>query len=234
VTSRGRPIELVIFDCDGVLVDSERLAVQIDVRVLAELGWVLSEREVIERFVGRSDEFMAAEIEAHLGRPLPEDWQDAFQHLYREVFAARLAPVDGIVEALDRITLPTCVASSGSHEKMRYTLGLTGLWDRFAGRIFSASEVARGKPAPDLFLHAAARMGVDPAACAVVEDSRYGVAAARAAGMLALAYAGGVTAAEHLRGPDTLVFDDMRELPALLSRASLRSAISPPARGSRR
>ena len=234
MTSRGRPIELVIFDCDGVLVDSERLAVQIDVRVLAELGWVLSEREVIERFVGRSDEVMAAEIEAHLGRPLPEDWQDAFQHLYREVFAARLAPVDGIVEALDRITLPTCVASSGSHEKMRYTLGLTGLWDRFAGRIFSASEVARGKPAPDLFLHAAARMGVDPAACAVVEDSRYGVAAARAAGMLALAYAGGVTAAEHLRGPDTLVFDDMRELPVLLSRASLRSAISPPARGSRR
>jgi HAD superfamily hydrolase (TIGR01509 family) len=185
-----RPIELVIFDCDGVLVDSERLAVRVDVRVLAELGWILSEREVIERFVGRSHEFMVAEIEAHLGRRLADDWEDAFQHLYREAFAAELTPVDGVVEALDQIALPTCVASSGSHEKMRYTLGLAGLYDRFAGRIFSASEVARGKPAPDLFLYAAGRMGVDPATCAVVEDSRYGVEAARAAGMLALGFAG--------------------------------------------
>ena len=112
------------------------------------------------------------------------------------------------------------MASSGTHDKMRYTLGLTGLYDRFAGRIFSASEVARGKPAPDLFLHAAKQMGVEPAACAVVEDSRHGVAAARAAGMLALGYAGGLTAAEHLRGPGTIVFDDMRDLPSLLARDS--------------
>jgi HAD superfamily hydrolase (TIGR01509 family) len=213
----SRPIELVIFDCDGVLVDSERLAVRIDVRVLAELGWVLSEREVIERFLGRSHEFMVAEIEAHLGRRLAPDWEDPFQHLYREAFAAELTPVAGVVEALDAITPPTCVASGGSHEKMRYTLGLTRLWDRFAGRVFSASEVARGKPAPDLFLHAATRMGVDPRACAVVEDSRYGVEAARAAGMLALGFAGGLTAAEHLQGPGTLVFSDMRELPRLLA-----------------
>lgn len=212
-----RPLELVIFDCDGVLVDSERLAVRIDVQVLAELGWVLSEREVIERLVGRSDAAVTAEIEAHLGRPLAADWLERFQPRYREVFTAELAPVDGIVEALDRITLPTCVASSGSHEKMRFTLGLTGLWDRFAGRTFSATEVARGKPAPDLFLHAAARMGADPAACAVVEDSRYGVEAARAAGMLALAFAGGVTPAEQLHGPGTLVFTDMRQLPGLLA-----------------
>jgi HAD superfamily hydrolase (TIGR01509 family) len=212
-----RPIELVIFDCDGVLVDSERLAVRVDVRVLAELGWALSEQEVIERFVGRSHEFMVTEIEAHLGRRLAGDWEDAFQHLYREAFAAELTPVDGVVEALDQIALPTCVASSGSHEKMRYTLGLAGLYDRFAGRIFSASEVARGKPAPDLFLYAAGRMGVDPATCAVVEDSRYGVEAARAAGMLALGFAGGLTAAEHLHGPGTLVFSDMRELPRLLA-----------------
>jgi HAD superfamily hydrolase (TIGR01509 family) len=213
----SRSLELVIFDCDGVLVDSERLAVRIDVRVLAELGWVLSEREVIERFVGRSHEFMVAEIEAHLGRRLAPDWEDPFQRLYREAFAAELTPVAGVVEALDAITLATCVASSGSHEKMRYTLGLTGLWDRFAGRIFSASEVARGKPAPDLFLHAARAMGVDPGACAVVEDSRYGVEAARAAGMLALGFAGGLTAAEHLQGPGTLVFSDMRALPRLLA-----------------
>ncbi len=213
----SRPVELVIFDCDGVLVDSEPLAVRVDVRVLAELGWVMSEAEVIERFVGRSHEFMVAEIEAHLGRPLADDWEDEFRQLYRDAFAAELAPVDGVVEALDEITTRTCVASSGSQEKMRYTLGLTGLYDRFAGRIFSASEVANGKPAPDLFLRAAAGMGVDPAACAVVEDSRYGVEAARAAGMLAFGYAGGLTAAERLEGPDTIVFEDMRELPRLLS-----------------
>jgi HAD superfamily hydrolase (TIGR01509 family) len=216
-TGASRAIELVIFDCDGVLVDSERLAVRVDVRVLAALGWPLSEREVIERFVGRSHAFMVAAIEAQLGRHLADDWEDPFQHLYRDAFAAELTPVDGVVEALDRITLPTCVASSGTHEKMRYTLGLTGLYDRFAGRIFSVTEVVNGKPAPDLFLHAAKRMGVDPARCAVVEDSRYGVEAARAAGMLALGFAGGLTAAEHLRGPGTLVFSEMRELPRLLA-----------------
>jgi beta-phosphoglucomutase-like phosphatase (HAD superfamily) len=100
---------------------------------------------------------------------------------------------------------------------MRFTLGLTGLWDRFAGRIFSAHDVARGKPAPDLFLHAAARMGVAPAACAVVEDSRWGVEAARAAGMRAFGYAGGLTPAERLEGAGTIVFRDMRDLPALLT-----------------
>lgn len=210
----------MIFDCDGVLVDSERLAVRIDVRVLAELGWALTEREVIERFMGRSDEFMRAEIEAQLGRRLPADWDSTLRHLYRDAFAAELTPVAGIVEALDQITLPTCVASSGTHEKIRYTLGLTGLYDRFVGRIFSVSEVARGKPAPDLFLHAAARMGVAPAACAVVEDSRYGVEAARAAGMLALAFAGGLTPAEHLRGTNTVVFSEMCELPRILARVA--------------
>jgi HAD superfamily hydrolase (TIGR01509 family) len=213
----ARPLELVIFDCDGVLVDSERLAVKIDVQVLAQLGWELTEREVIDRFVGRSDAAMTAEIEAHLGRRLAADWQDGFTKLYRDAFAAELKPVAGVVEALDRIALPTCVASSGTHDKMRFTLGLTGLYDRFAGRIFSVSEVARGKPAPDLFLYAADRMGADPGACAVVEDSRYGVEAARAAGMRAFGYAGGLTPAEKLTGPGTIVFRDMRELPGLLA-----------------
>ncbi len=100
---------------------------------------------------------------------------------------------------------------------MRHTLGVTGLYERFAGRIFSAAEVARGKPAPDLFLHAARQMGIDPAACVVVEDSRPGVQAARAAGMRAFGYAGGLTPAERLAGPGTVVFDDMRELPGLVT-----------------
>ena len=208
--------ELVIFDCDGVLVDSERIAVRVDAAVLAELGWPLSEAEIIERFVGRSEEHFVREIEAYLGRPLPRHWGDAYQHLYVQAFERDLRAVDGVVDALDRITAATCVASSGSHERTRRSLRLTNLHERFEGRIFSATDVANGKPAPDLFLHAAARLGVPPARCVVVEDSRYGVEAARAAGMAAFAYAGGVTPAHWLEGPGTVVFSDMRELPGLL------------------
>ena len=205
---------LLIFDCDGVLVDSERISVRIDVVVLARLGWAMTEAEVIERFMGRTDAYMASQIEAH--RLLPADWEAPFQHLYREAFDAELESVPGILEALDRIAIETCVASSGTHERIRYTLGLTGLYDRFTGRIFSATDVARGKPAPDLFLHAASRMGVSPGDCAVVEDSRYGIEAARAAGMRAFGYAGGLTSRHRLEGPDTVVFEDMRELPRIL------------------
>jgi HAD superfamily hydrolase (TIGR01509 family) len=207
---------LVIFDCDGVLVDSERIAVRVDAAILARIGWPLTEAEIIERFVGRTDDDVRAQIAEHLGRPLAPGWDAEYDHLYREAFDADLRPVDGVVEALDRIRTATCVASSGSHDKMRYTLGKTGLWTRFAGRIFSATEVARGKPAPDLFLHAAATMGVAPADCAVVEDSRFGVQAARAAGMRAFGYAGGVTPAARLEGEGTVVFHDMRDLPRLL------------------
>ena len=211
------PISLVIFDCEGVLVDTERIAVRIDVAVLAPLGWPMTEAEVVERFMGRSDEEMTAQIEAHLGRALGAGWEEPFRHLYREAFAAELEPVPGVRQALDAIAIPTCVASSGTHEKIRYTLGLTGLYERFAGRIFSASDVLHGKPAPDLFLHAASRMGVAPAVCAVVEDSRYGVEAARAAGMRAFGYAGGLAPRSSLEGSHTVVFDDMRELPRLLA-----------------
>ena len=213
-------VELVIFDCDGVLIDSERLAVKVDVLALRELGWSLSEAEVIARFVGRSDRESRAAIEAHLGRALPEGWTEQIQQQYRDTFAAELTPVDGVLEALERIALPTCVASSGTHGHLRYTLSLTGLYERFAGRIFSADDVAAGKPAPDLFLHAAAEMGANPAGCVVVEDSRPGVEAARAAGMRALAFSGGLTAAERLEGPGTVVFNDMRELPGLLGQAT--------------
>jgi HAD superfamily hydrolase (TIGR01509 family) len=214
-------IELVIFDCDGVLVDTERLAVRVDVQVLAQLGWVMTEAEVVERFVGLSDTTIREAIEAHTGRRLADNWEQEFRHLYRSSFAESLTAVDGVVEALDGITLRTCVASSGSHEKMRFTLGLTGLLERFDGRMFSVSEVERGKPAPDIFLHAAARMGVAPATCAVVEDSRFGVEAARAAGMRAFGYAGGLTPAHLLAGSGTVVFTDMRELPRLLNARSL-------------
>ena len=142
-----------------MLVDSERLAVRVEAEYLTELGWPLTEAEIVERFMGRTDEYMDEAIEAQLGSRLPGDWKDQFQRRYREAFAADLVPVDGVVEALDQITAPTCVASSGSHDKLRFTLGHTGLYERFEGRIFSGYEVANGKPAPDLFLHAAAGWG---------------------------------------------------------------------------
>jgi HAD superfamily hydrolase (TIGR01509 family) len=213
------PIGLVIFDCDGVLVDSERIAVRVNIALGAELGWPLTEAEVIERFIGRSSMSIGEQIAARLGQGVAATWADRFDLAHRQAVDAGLTAVDGINDALDEITQPTCVASSGTHEKMRHTLGRTGLYPRFDGRIFSATEVAHGKPAPDLFLHAAATMGVPPAACVVVEDSQYGVQAARAAGMRCFGYAGGLTPAHRLEGPDTVVFDDMRKLPALLDAA---------------
>lgn len=210
--------DLVIFDCDGVLVDSERLCVEVEARLLTDLGWPLSPPEVVERFVGRSDAYLLGEIEAALGRPVPE-WTARYQDALHAAFRADLRPVAGIEAALDAIAalgLPTCVASSGTHEKMALTLGLTGLHDRFAGRIFSATEVANGKPAPDLFLHAAEQMGVDPARCVVVEDSPSGVQAARAAGMRCVAYAGGLIPVDRLTGPGTVVIDDLARLTAHL------------------
>lgn len=213
--ARGDAFALVIFDCDGVLVDTERLFVEIDVRVLGQMGWPLTVDEVIERFVGRPDEYMTAELSRHLGYELPPDWDLPFRHLYRDALE-RLQPVPGVEEALHRINLPVCVASSGTHEKMRLTLGRTGLYGRFSGRIFSTTEVAKGKPAPDLFLHAARRMHADPQRCAVIEDSVSGVEGARAAGMTAFAYAGSVTPRARLEAAGAVVFDHMTQLPALL------------------
>ncbi|MEV7774732.1 HAD family hydrolase [Kitasatospora sp. NPDC086791] len=212
-----KPIELVIFDCDGVLVDSEVIAVRVVAQLAAELGWPLTAAEVVERFVGRSEAANHAMVAERFDEETATLFDKRFRQLHAEAVDTGLTPVDGLPEALDAITLPTCVASSGTHEKMRHTLGRTGLYERFAGRIYSATEVGRGKPAPDLFLHAARSMGVDPAACLVVEDSGPGVRAARAAGMRSLGYAGGVTAAERLAGPDTVVFHDMRELPGLIA-----------------
>ncbi|MDF5753218.1 HAD family hydrolase [Spongiactinospora sp. TRM90649] len=221
------PVELVIFDCDGVLVDSERIASRVLTPVLRELGWPLGQAEVVDLFMGRSSKSINALIEARLGPELALEAERRFLSVYRAALDAELTPVDGIVEALDAITLPTCVASSGSHGKMRHTLGRTGLYPRFEGRIFSATEVAHGKPEPDLFLHAAERSGVEPARCVVVEDSRYGVQAARAAGMRSFGYAGGLTPPHRLEGPGTVIFHDMRELPSLIDRLRLTGGPAP-------
>jgi HAD superfamily hydrolase (TIGR01509 family) len=216
--------ELIIFDCDGVLVDSERLSIRIDEIFLERLGWPMSQEEIVERWVGRSDADMRTEIEDHIGGPIPPDIEEEFGRIYREIFDRELAPVDGIRDALDVITIPRCVASSGEHDKIRRNLVLTGLSGYFGERIFSATDVEHGKPAPDLFLFAASTLGAEPSRCAVVEDSVYGVEAAVAAGMLPFAYAGGVTLADRLARPGAVVFSDMRQLPELLEAAAKRTA----------
>jgi HAD superfamily hydrolase (TIGR01509 family) len=161
---------------------------------------------------------MRAEIEEHLGRDVSEEWA-AFGERYLAAFAAELEPVEGVAAAVDAIRAAgyaTCVASSGDHGKIRRNLAKTGLLEGFGNRLFSGDDVVNGKPAPDLFLHAAAAMGVEPARAAVVEDSRHGVEAARAAGMWVFAYTSGVTPAAALAGPRTTLFDDMRSLPELI------------------
>ena len=208
---------LVIFDCDGVLVDSEIISIAIDQKVLADLGWSISLEEIIDRFVGRSHGHFLEVVEAQLGRKLPQDWEDAYQLLYRQAMAEDLKPVEGIVPVLNAISNPTCVASNGSAEKMQFTLGMTGLLPRFEGRIFSASQVGRGKPAPDLFLYAASSLGFHPSDCVVVEDSWAGVTAATSANMKVVAYAGGITPRGQLVGEGVVIIDHMSELPQALN-----------------
>jgi HAD superfamily hydrolase (TIGR01509 family) len=209
-------VELVIFDCDGVLVDSDRISLRIQAEWIADLGLETSYEECVRDFLGLGMPATLEILGERLGRPVPSGWADGLDRAVREAFERELRPVPGVIEALDRIDLPTCVASSGSQEKMRFTLGLTGLWGCFAGRIHSADEVGRGKPAPDLFLHAASSMDTPPGRCVVVEDSPFGVIAARAAGMSALGYAADGDG-ERLTGEGARTFRSMCELPGLLA-----------------
>jgi HAD superfamily hydrolase (TIGR01509 family) len=210
--------ELVIFDCDGVLVDSDRISLRIQAERISALGLEMSYDDCVRDFLGLGMPATLRILAERLGRPVPERWEAELDAAVRDGFRRELTPVPGVAKALEGIELPACVASSGSHEKMRLTLGLTGLWDQFAGRIFSADEVKRGKPAPDLFLHAASRMSTPPQRCIVVEDSPFGIAAAKAAGMSALGFAA-ATPAARLDGADA-VFTAMEDLPGLISGAA--------------
>jgi len=198
----------VIFDCDGVLVDSEPASNRVLAEVLTEIGLPMTTEESMATFMGKSWATNLEIIEQRLGRPAPPDLTERYRTA-RDAALQHVKPVDGILDALDRIDLPACVASSGDHGKMTVTLGATGLLDRFRGRIFSAADLpdGRGKPAPDLFLHAARQMGWEPRTTAVVEDSEPGVQAGVAAGMHVFGY--------RIAAPTT--FDDMRELPRLLT-----------------
>jgi beta-phosphoglucomutase-like phosphatase (HAD superfamily) len=213
---------LVIFDCDGVLVDSEPISCRVHAEVLTRHGYAITTEQVRQRFLGRSARDANAEIEAELGRPLPEACDRERRDELLAALAREVTAVPHVAAALDAITVPVCVASSGGHDKIFATLSRAGLHGRFAPHIFSASEVGRGKPAPDLFLHAAARMGEAPAACLVIEDSVAGVTAGVAAGMTVIGFVGGGHCtpgdADRLRAAGAgVVIDDMRRLPALVA-----------------
>jgi HAD superfamily hydrolase (TIGR01509 family) len=209
--------ELVIFDNDGVLVDSERLANTVLAELLTEHGMACTFADSVRDFLGGTLARVHAAYQERTGRPLPDDFDNRYYERVFAGFRAGLQPMPGVIEVLDVLRaagITCCVASSGSHGRIRLAHERAGLDGRFGGRIFSADDVAHGKPAPDLFLHAAAALGVKPARCAVIEDSPLGVAAAQAAGMTVYGFAA-VTPPERLAGADAIV-TAMRELPALL------------------
>lgn len=214
------PPGLVIFDCDGVLVDSEPISNALLAEALGQLGLTLSMAETSRIFVGLSWPDCIRKIELLTGRPVPGGWEADLRARELEVFRHRLRPVSGVRRVIHRLqvkNVPFCVASSGGIDKMRLTLGVTDLLPEFEHVLFSAQMVARGKPHPDLFLHAAREMGETPDRCTVIEDSAHGVTAGRAAGMRVLAYAADPDCdRDALRAAGGEVFMHMHEVPPLL------------------
>ena len=182
--------DLVIFDCDGVLIDSEIIAARAVVACLTKYGIDATEDDILERYTGISTAGMVADLEMRHGRALA-DFEAREQRRLTALFASDLRAISGIEVLLDALECPSCVASSGTPERIRFGLSRVGLYDRFHPHVFSASMVERGKPAPDLFLYAATRMGVEPARRVVIEDSLPGIAAAVAAGMTPIGFTGG-------------------------------------------
>jgi beta-phosphoglucomutase-like phosphatase (HAD superfamily) len=215
-----RDPQLVIFDCDGVLVDSEIISNEVLARLLTEQGLATTLVEARGSYQGLLLSEIVARAQARLGHPLPEGWTERFERDRAAAFRRQLRPVPGAAEAAMRISaagVPICVASQGKLEKIRLTLGLTGLDHLFAEEtLFSAELVPRGKPHPDLFLHAAARMRVAPSHCVVVEDTPSGVIAAVAAGMRALGFAAD-SEELALRQAGAETFRSLQELPSLLA-----------------
>jgi HAD superfamily hydrolase (TIGR01509 family) len=210
--------DLIIFDCDGVLVDSEPVSDRLFSQMLAQEGFSIPQKDFIRLFLGFSMESCVKTIEEYTGKKVPDDFLKRYYEKLFEEFRRSLQPIRGVKEALDNIPYPICVASSGEHEKMRQTLGITGLLARFNGKIFSAQEVKRGKPFPDLFLHAAEKCNARTERCAVVEDSIPGIKAGIAAGMKTFAYIGthDKTYFDEIQNCPVTVFHAMHELSALL------------------
>ncbi len=218
----SRLFDLVIFDCDGVLVDSEVIACHAVADTLSAFGYAIAADSIAERFTGMSDNDMYAILAKELGGPWPAGFDAAMQRRARERFERELRAVPGVEAAVTQLTLALCVASSSVPENLAYKLHRTGLFARFAPAIFSTAQVPRGKPAPDIFLYAAAEMGVAASRALVIEDSAPGVAAGKTAGMTVFGFTGGSHCgpghAERLTaaGAD-LVFADMREVPRLIA-----------------
>ncbi len=208
--------DLVIFDCDGVLVDSEPIANRVFRDMLNELGMDVTLEFMFEHFVGLSMPQCVELITSIRGAPPPPQFLEVLRARTEQALRAEVTPVPGIPAVLQTMEVPFCVASSGAHAKIRLTLGATGLLDHFADRIFSVADVAAPKPAPDLFLFAAQRMGKEPAHCVVVEDTPTGVRAGVAAGMRVLGFCRHTPAARLLDAGARIVFDDMTRLPQLL------------------
>jgi HAD superfamily hydrolase (TIGR01509 family) len=207
---------LLIFDCDGVLVDSEPISHAVLRELLAEHGVSLGMEQMYAHFMGANMDGVLRIVAELLHAPVPEGFLEEHRARTFRAFATGLSPVAGIPQLLDSLPMPYCVASNGPHAKMQCTLGVTGLLPRFAGRIFSADDVRQAKPAPDLFLLAAQSMAANPADCVVVDDSPVGILAARAAGMRALGFAA-MMPAERLRAAGAHeVFGSMDQLPSLL------------------
>ena len=212
-------ISAVIFDCDGVLIDSEPIANRVFMEQLAEAGLPMPLEEVMRTFVGNTRDGCITLASQRLGRPLAADFGARWDAALYEALRQDVRAVPGVAQLLDGMRCRWCVASNGEPERMEIALRAAGLWSRVEGRLYTASQVARPKPAPDLFLYAARQMGASPEATAVVEDTVTGVRAAVAAGMRAFAYA----AAPHadcagLAAQGAILFDDMRALPSLLDR----------------
>jgi HAD superfamily hydrolase (TIGR01509 family) len=213
--------DLVIFDCDGVLVDSEVISCRAHAETLTRHGYPITSDQVLTRFLGVSDREARLTIETELGRKLPDDFESQMKQAALQRYAEDLRHIPHINEAIAAIALPKCVASSGTPEKIRHGLTCAGLYDMLAPHIFSATQVKRGKPAPDLFLFAAEQMRASPKRCVVIEDSIPGITGALAAGMTVLGFHGGSHCrpgyAQTLRAAGaTLTFDDMRQLPGLI------------------
>jgi HAD superfamily hydrolase (TIGR01509 family) len=222
-------IDLIIFDCDGVLVDSEVISCRAHAETLTRHGYPITSDQVLKRFLGVSDREARLTIEAELGRSLPADFETQIKQAALQRYADELGAIPHVGEAIAAIDMPKCVASSGTPEKIRHGLTCAGLYDLLSAHIFSATQVKRGKPAPDLFLFAAEQMKAAPERCVVVEDSTPGVTGARAAGMIVLGFHGGSHCTpEHaamLRAAGAAVtFDDMRQLPDLVARITQKRA----------
>jgi HAD superfamily hydrolase (TIGR01509 family) len=216
------PPGLVIFDCDGVLVDSEPLALRVLIEGIAERGATVTEAIASERFLGRSLASVIETVQRDFGVALEADALDHMRDRLYALFREELRAIVGVAEAIGKLGIPVCVASSSQMERIGLSFKLTGLAPLFAGHVFSATMVAQGKPAPDLFLLAASRMQVEPARCIVVEDSPAGIEAAKRAGMRVFAFTGGSHArsAAHRSRLEALhpdaVFEDMARLPELV------------------